>query len=101
MKKIINGKMYNTDTAKLIDSYEIGSASDFGHLYEALYQKKTGEFFVYGEGGAMTEYAKYDESGNVTGGSDIRPITDDAAKEWLERHSSADVYISVFGTVNE
>lgn len=46
MKKIINGKMYNTETAEFIDSYESGYPKDFAYVYEALYRKKTGEFFL-------------------------------------------------------
>ena len=52
MKKIINGKMYDTDTAKELVSVTNGYC--MGDLYyskTALYQKRTGEYFVYSEGG--------------------------------------------------
>ncbi len=48
MKKIINGKRYDTETAKLIGSDGYSNPSDFNYWSEDLYQKKTGEFFLYG-----------------------------------------------------
>ena len=58
MKKIINGRLYDTDTAILIGYWDNGyGAGDFHKCYEELYRKKNGEFFLYGSGGAMTVYA--------------------------------------------
>lgn len=52
MKKIINGKKYDTDTAKEVGYSNNGLLStDIDYIEETLYQKKTGEFFLYGEGG--------------------------------------------------
>jgi len=46
MKKVINGKMYNTETAKKILEYKNGkSSSDLEFKMITIYQKKTGEFF--------------------------------------------------------
>ena len=56
MKKIINGRKYDTETAKEIGYWSNGyPCSDFNHCEETLYLKKTGEYFLYGEGGALTE----------------------------------------------
>lgn len=42
MKKIINGKMYNTETATEIEHYNNGMPySDFTYFEESLYKKKT------------------------------------------------------------
>ena len=50
MRKIINKKMYNTNTAVEIASCSNdASTSDFDYYEETLYKKKTGEFFLYGE----------------------------------------------------
>ena len=102
MKKIINGKLYDTDTAKSIGSYGNGyGIGDYHYFYEVLYRKKTGEFFLYGSGGAGTRYSV--ECGNRcwTGGDAIIPFTEDEAKEWAEEHLDADDYMEVFGTVEE
>ena len=59
MKKIINGKKYNTETAKEVGYRSSGgSTSDFSYWCQTLYRKRTGEFFLYGEGGPMTSYAR-------------------------------------------
>ena len=53
MKKIINGKVYDTASAKLVGEWDNGRyGRDFGRCAEELYQKRTGEFFLHGSGGA-------------------------------------------------
>ena len=102
MKKIINGKLYNTDTAKRLGVYANGGSwRDFSHLEEALYQKKTGEYFLHGEGGAMTIYATPEGNNSWSGGSRIMPMTYDEAKEWAEKHLEADEYEAIFGEIVE
>lgn len=102
MKKIINGKKYNTETAKELGYWENEySISDFRYCTETLYKKRTGEFFLYGEGGAMTGYAKRCEDDSWCGGEDITPLTLEGAKKWAERHLTADKYIEIFGEVEE
>ena len=65
MRKIINNKVYDTSTAAMI------GLSDNGHEYhdlaysgETLYRKRTGEYFLHGEGGPMTSYAVRTGSNN-------------------------------------
>ena len=101
MKKIINGRMYNTETATELGNFWNGlSASDFRYLSETLYRKKNGEFFLYGEGGAMTEYSQPD--GDMTGGGEkIIPLTEEQAKHWAEEKLDADTYIEIFGEPEE
>lgn len=100
MRKIINDKMYNTDTAKTIASYSVNSVGDFGYLEETLYKKKTGEFFLYGYGGAYTKYAHVE--GNNRGSSEtIKPLSEKEAKEWLADNDFVDAYIKLFGEVDE
>lgn len=102
MKRIINGKLYDTDTAKElgVDSYGQGSR-DFQHWSETLYQKRTGEFFIYGEGGPMTKYAVSCGQNQWSGGEKIIPLTYQAAQKWAEEHLDADEYQQIFGDVNE
>lgn len=102
MNKIINGKKYDTTTAKMVGSYDNGEEY-LGFLYveEELYQKKTGEFFLYGWGGAMTEYRVKCGSNNWSGSSCIVPYSIDEAKEWAMEHMSGDKYEEVFGPVEE
>ena len=101
MKKIITGKEYDTNTAKCVADWENGYGhNDFISVEEHLYRKKTGEFFLHGEGGAMTEYSE-SYAGNTCGSERIIPLTEDEAKEWVENQLDADDYESIFGPVEE
>lgn len=84
MKKIINGKVYNTDTVK-----QIGYDNDnpTGNWEETLYQKKTGEFFVH--------------HWDAWNGNSIEPISFKDAQKWLEKHGTAEQYEAVFGEPDE
>ena len=102
MRKIINNKVYDTDTATWI------GLSDNGHEYndsaysgETLYRKRTGEYFLHGEGGPMTSYAVRTGSNNWRGSERITPIPYAAARQWAEEHLSADAYEAEFGAVTE
>lgn len=101
MKKIIKGKKYDTDTAHFCGAYSYGSPTDFSYLSEALYKKKTGEFFLYGEGGAQTKYAETISDNEWCGGEAITPLTEDEAKEWAEINLDADEFEDLFGEVPE
>ena len=79
MKKIINGKRYDTETAEYIDATSWGNGPrDFNHWSEKLYRKRTGEFFI--------SYNKW------SGSEELRPITEDEAKEWVEKYLDGDDY---------
>lgn len=102
MKKIINGKLYDTDTARRLGDYDNGGSwSDFGHFEEALYVKKTGEYFLHGEGGPMTRYAVATGTNSWSGGERIMPLTYDEAAAWAEEHLDADAFMEIFGPVPE
>lgn len=101
MKKIIDGRRYDTETAKLIGEDSYSNPSDFNYWSEDLYQKKTGEFFLYGEGGARTKYAQAIDSNSWCGGERIMPLSFQEAREWVEKHLDADTYEEVFGPVAE
>ena len=102
MKKIINGKKYNTETAKVVGSWSNNhSYSDFSYCEETLYEKRTGEFFLYGEGGPMSKYRSACWQNSWSGGVDIIPMTEIEARKWAEKHLNADEYEEIFGEVEE
>lgn len=102
MKKIINGRVYDTEKAKELGTYaNYGSWSDFSHLEETLYRKKTGEYFLLGEGGPATKYAKPVDVNSWSGGERIMPMSYDEAREWAEKHLDADEYEAIFGEIVE
>lgn len=102
MKKVINGKLYNTETAKECAIYAPNPyQSDFSWYKETLYQKKTGEFFLHGKGNAASKYSRSCGQNEWCGGESIIPLTYDVAKEWAEKHLEGDEYISIFGEPEE
>lgn len=102
MKKIINGKKYDTETAEKVGYYSDGrSWRDFGHFEETLYRKKTGEFFLFGEGGAASKYGVYIGDNSFGSGDRIIPMSEDDAKAWAEARLDGDEYESIFGEVEE
>lgn len=74
MKKVIEGKRYSTQSAKILGSWH----------FETLYQKRTGEFFLY--------RVKNSEE-NIT------PVSYTDAESWSRKHLPKDVYNSAFGKV--
>jgi len=102
MKKVINGKLYDTEKAQRLASWEnIQDVRSFNHMEETLYRKRTGEFFLHGEGEARTRYARQYESNMWGHGEEIVPLTVQAAQKWAEEHLDGDEYEKIFGTVDE
>ena len=101
MKKIINGKTYNTETATKLAGWGNGySCSDFNYCRERLYRTKKGAYFIWGTGGPMSKYAEcYGDCRG--GGEDIVPVKENEAKRWMERHGTAEEYEQAFGPCEE
>lgn len=100
-RTVINGKKYDTETAKLIDRDYDHPVNDFNHWDETLYRKKTGEFFIHGRGGPMSKYSKPAFGGGVTGSSKFIPLTNEQARHWMENHSTVEKIEEIFGEIPE
>ena len=102
MRKIIDGKMYNTETATQVAMWDNGCyVNDFRYCCETLYRKRTGEYFIHGEGGAMSVYATPVELNGWAGGEAVKPLTKEQARVWMERRAGVDEYIAEFGEPEE
>ena len=102
MKKVINGKLYDTSTAQRLASWENNQDyGSFNHFAEDLYRKRTGEYFLYGCGGPRTQYAQQMEDHMWGSGEAIIPLTVKAAQDWAEEHLDGDDYERIFGAVDE
>ena len=101
MKKVIDGSLYNTETAKRLGVWEnMADYNNFGYCSEELYQTKSGKYFLYGEGQGLSKYATI--RGNSSGyGEHIEPLTSAEAAEWAEKNLDADEYIKLFGEPEE
>ena len=109
MKKRINGLRYDTDTAKELARYSSPLPyTETGYYNEWLYKKRTGEYFLYGEGNPGSNWAEkvpYDNA--YIAGADIQPLTFEQAQDWFEKANNADpelatdeVYDQEFGTLS-
>lgn len=101
MKKIINNKVYDTATARKVGYWGNGlGCRDFGWKEETLYRKKTGEFFLHGEGGPATNYAERIDNA-WSSGERIMPMSFAEARAWAEEHLDGDEFEEIFGAVAE
>lgn len=102
MKQIINHKLYNTETAKELHTRYHGNGwSDLYGFSETLYQKRTGEFFLHGDGGPGSKYSVSVGCNSWSGTQKIIPISEEEARDWAERYMDADDYMELFGPVEE
>ena len=101
MKIIINGRKYDTETARAVgDACSTVGPLDHEFWVELLYRKTTGEFFLHGRGGPTSRYA-IPEGNGWSGGEWIVPLTMDEAMTWAEKHLEVDAYEALFGVVEE
>ena len=101
MKRIIEGKRFDTDKAIEVGSYDHGcypGSGDFSHWSATLYKTpRSGRFFLAGEGGGMTKFACHSPYGGSCGGEKLIPMEREEALAWAERYLDADVVEEHFG----
>ena len=90
MKKIIQNRVYDTETAELVVSYHDSTCA------ERLYRKRTGEFFIHGRGNSDSDYAVW-RGNSVTGSEQIKPLTPKQAMAWAAKHLNRQQYDDIFG----
>lgn len=102
MKQIVGGKRYDTETAQKIGKGE-GTAyvGDFRYYSEALYKTSKGSFFLAGEGGALSHYARPAYGGGTCGGEGIIPLSREDALSWCEKHLDIEDYQEYFSDLIE
>ena len=101
MKKVINGTLCDTDTAKKLGEDSYSNPGDFQYWVETLYRTKSGKYFLHGEGGAMTKYAVCVAQNEWSSGEKIIPLDLESAQKWAEEHLDGDDYLAAFGEPEE
>lgn len=89
MQKTINGIRYNTNSAILVGeaSSHTPYVTDFSYWTAGLYKSpRAHRFFLAGNGGPMTVFARSLDGNTRTGGEGIIPLSDSEALEWAENH---------------
>lgn len=100
MKRIIDGKRYNTETATEIAdvSNNIQDVRNFRYECTTLYRTKSGRWFIAGKGGPMSRWAYSHGPGQGwSNGSGIQPIDAEEARELLERRNRQEALEQYFG----
>lgn len=98
MKRVIDGKRYDTETANKLFEYQGGDGrGDLDWHCTALYRTKRGVFFIAGQGNARSLWAQRYDSGASGPGFGIRVLSDDSARSLLERFNQIDLLEEFFG----
>lgn len=101
MKQVINGKVYNTETATKIGSNGNGfGPSDFHYLWEALYITKKGAFFLHRDGGAASSCSRASGGGRF-GDERLEAVSKAEALQWCEHAGIGAERISDFFEIDE
>ena len=102
MRKVINNKVYDTTTAVVVGTYSSSApTSDLDYRRETLYKKRTGEYFIYGEGGPRSPYAKVMDDGSWGWGEAIHPVSLALAQKFAETKLTAAEYEGAFGALDD
>jgi hypothetical protein len=101
MKRIIDGKRYNTDTAtEIADVSPSGFyRGDFRYEDTKLYRTPKGRWFLSGEGGPMSRWAQSAGLNSYCGGAGLHVLDDDEARALLEQHGETEAIETYFGAV--
>jgi hypothetical protein len=102
MKKVIEGKVYNTASATELGSRSYGTnLRDFHYVSESLYVTKNGAFFIAGEGGALSKYSESLGQNSYSSGSGMSVLDATAALACAESFDLDVDIIEKYFTVTE
>ncbi len=97
MKKIIKGKLYDTEKAALLHEWSnTANVRDFSHFTENLYKTAKGSYFLHGQGGPASPYAVKVDTNSYSGGEAITPMAETEVVKWLEDNEGDEVILNSF-----
>lgn len=102
MKKIINHKKYDTETAEIIatGSHEY-PGSEYMYVSETLYLKKSGEFFLLGSESTVEAFSNNAKDCYYFEAPICIILDIDAIKRWASDCLSVEDYEAIWGEVSE
>lgn len=102
MKKIINGKKYDTETATMLGKVTLGEPRSWHYHEEVLFQKRNGEYFFRLEGTVISRCLEHIFPGILNASAErIYPTSKRIARQWAEENLDGDEYEEIFGEVDE
>ena len=99
MKKIVDGKRYDTETATCVHTWSNGKGyGDFSYREKKLYITKKGAWFFKHSGGPMTDMAVSCGSNSTSGSTRIEaPVSPTDALNFLTTHGGTEEAEEYFG----
>lgn len=82
MKRVINGRRYDTDKATLVGETMFGEPGEAGYTRQSLYRKRGGEYFARTQGPYTLDA--------------IVPLTHKEAREWVMDNKGMALYYEEF-----
>ena len=86
MKRVIDGKLYNTETAEEIASFCSGQCGDFNFYEAIMYRTKKGALFLYESGGPFSKMGESNGKESY-GTSALTVLNTDQALSWANENS--------------
>jgi hypothetical protein len=97
MRKIIDGKRFDTDRAVAIGAASHGYHGDHDHWEATLYRTpRSGRYFIAGSGGPASRFSQSAGQNTWVGGEDLIPMTTEEARRWAESYLDADAVEQFF-----
>lgn len=101
MKKVIDGKVFNTETSESIASASYSSCGDFHYWFEELFLSRNGQFFLYGKGGPLSRYSVDSGNNTISGSINIILLTREEALQWCQDNDvDPDIICQYFDVVD-
>ena len=98
MKRVIDGKRYDTDKAQCVAEYaNTYDRGDFHWYEEGLYQTAAGSWFLACQGNAASPYARAVAQNERGPGEELRVLSEAEARAWLEQHNKTGELEDYFG----
>lgn len=96
MKRIIEKKVYDTETATKIATTSFGQSNDFKSFAETLYRTAKGNYFLQYRGGPLSKYGVNEGTAGRRGDSGIIVFTHDEAFKRLVSAKESDLAAEMF-----
>ena len=105
MKKVIKGKVYDTETADSLGRFYEGIKGDFHYREEELFRTPKGAYFIEGSGhpywSGRDIWKDEEDNGEAYDRWGVIAVTEDEALSWMERHGDTDVIEEYFSHLLE
>ena len=87
MKKVVKGRIIDTDKMVKVSEVRFGNVTDYNYVWETLYfDPESKSFYLYGRGGAASRYAEAVGVNQWSEGEKLMKITKGLTLRWLEEN---------------